>query len=63
MADKKGLFELANGGTIFLDEIGEMSLPMQVKLLRVLQEGQFRPVGGHKTVQVDVRLIASMSDL
>jgi Nif-specific regulatory protein len=59
VADKKGLFELADGGTIFLDEIGEMSLPMQVKLLRVLQEGQFRPVGGHRTVQVDVRLIAS----
>ena len=59
VADKKGLFELADGGTIFLDEIGEMPLPMQVKLLRVLQEGQFRPVGGHKTVQVDVRLIAS----
>jgi Nif-specific regulatory protein len=59
VSDKKGLFELADGGTIFLDEIGEMSLPMQVKLLRVLQEGQFRPVGGHRTVQVDVRLIAS----
>ena len=59
VSDKKGLFELADGGTIFLDEIGEMSLPMQVKLLRVLQEGQFRPVGGHKTVRVDVRLIAS----
>ena len=59
VADKKGLFELADGGTIFLDEIGEMSLPMQVKLLRVLQEGQFRPVGGHRTIQVNVRLIAS----
>ena len=59
VADKKGLFQLADGGTIFLDEIGEISLPMQVKLLRVLQEGQFRPVGGHKTVEVNVRLIAS----
>ena len=59
VSDKKGLFELADGGTIFLDEIGEISLPMQVKLLRVLQEGEFRPVGGHKTVRVDVRLIAS----
>ncbi len=59
VTDKKGLFEVANGGTIFLDEIGEMSLPMQVKLLRVLQEGEFRPVGSHQTVRVDVRLIAS----
>lgn len=59
VSDKKGLFELADGGTIFLDEIGEISLPMQVKLLRVLQEGEFRPVGGHKTVRVDVRLLAS----
>ena len=59
IADKKGLFEIADGGTIFLDEIGEMSLPMQVKLLRVLQEGQFRPVGGTRTIQVNVRLIAS----
>jgi len=59
IADKKGLFEIANGGTVFLDEIGEMSLPMQVKLLRVLQEGQFRPVGSQKTRQVSFRLIAS----
>jgi len=58
-SDKKGLFEVADGGTIFLDEIGEMSLPMQVKLLRVLQEGEFRPVGGTTTVRVNVRLIAS----
>jgi len=59
VSDKKGLFEVADGGTIFLDEIGEMSLPMQVKLLRVLQEGEFRPVGGTTTVRVNVRLIAS----
>ena len=59
IADKKGLFEQANGGTIFLDEIGEMSPVMQVKLLRVLQERQVRPVGGSRTVNVDVRLIAS----
>ena len=59
VADKKGLFQIADGGTIFLDEIGEMSLPMQVKLLRVLQEGEFRPVGGHRTIKVEVRLIAS----
>jgi transcriptional regulator with GAF, ATPase, and Fis domain len=59
VSDKKGLFEIADGGTIFLDEIGEMSLPMQVKLLRVLQEGEFRRVGSHQTVKVNVRLIAS----
>jgi len=59
IANKKGLFAIADGGTIFLDEIGEMSQHMQVKLLRVLQEGQFRPVGGSRTEQVNVRLIAS----
>ena len=59
MSDKKGLFEIADGGTIFLDEVGEMSLHMQVKLLRVLQEGQFRPVGSNQTRQVNVRIIAS----
>ena len=59
ITNKKGLFEIADGGTIFLDEIGEMSPHMQVKLLRVLQEGQFRPVGGSQTRQVNVRLISS----
>jgi Nif-specific regulatory protein len=59
IADKKGLFEVADGGTIFLDEIGEMPMSMQVKLLRVLQEGQFRPIGSNKTCQVNVRVIAS----
>lgn len=59
VADKKGLFEIADGGTIFLDEIGEMSPMMQVKLLRVLQEGQFRPVGGSATKTVNVRVVAS----
>jgi Nif-specific regulatory protein len=59
ITNKKGLFEIADGGTIFLDEVGEMSLHMQVKLLRVLQEGQFRPVGGNQTRQVDVRIISS----
>lgn len=59
ISDKKGLFEIANGGTLFLDEIGEISMPMQVKLLRVLQEGQFRPVGSSQTRQVSVRIIAS----
>jgi len=58
-ANKKGLFEIADGGTIFLDEIGEMSPLMQVKLLRVLQEGEFRPVGCNRSRQVKVRVIAS----
>ena len=56
---KKGLFEEANGGTIFLDEIGELSHDMQVKLLRVLQEGEFMRVGGTETVKVDVRVITA----
>lgn len=59
ISDKKGLFEEAHGGTVFLDEIGEMSAAMQVKLLRVLQEGQLRPVGGSKSRKIDVRLIAA----
>jgi two-component system response regulator HydG len=56
---KKGRFERADGGTIFLDEIGEMSLPTQTKILRVLQERDFEPVGGTKTIKVDVRIIAA----
>jgi DNA-binding NtrC family response regulator len=56
---RMGRFELANGGTIFLDEIGEMSLPLQVKLLRVLQEREFERVGGNRTIHVDVRIIAA----
>jgi Nif-specific regulatory protein len=59
VSDKKGLFEVADGGTVFLDEVGDMSPAMQVKLLRVLQEGQFRPVGGSQFRKVDVRLIAA----
>jgi len=57
--DKKGRFELADGGTIFLDEIGDLSPAMQVKLLRVLQEGKFERVGSEKTIQVDVRVISA----
>jgi transcriptional regulator with PAS, ATPase and Fis domain len=57
--DKKGLFEIADGGTFFLDEVGDMSPSLQVKLLRVLQEGTFTPVGSTETRQVDVRVIAA----
>jgi len=57
--DKKGRFELADGGTIFLDEIGDISLAMQVKLLRVLQNGTFHRVGGEAMVQVDVRVVSA----
>ncbi len=56
---KAGLFEVANGGTLFLDEIGELPPSMQVKLLRVLQEREFRRVGGTKNIQVDVRMVAA----
>lgn len=57
--NKRGLFEVASGGTIFLDEISEMSLAMQVKLLRVLQERTIRPVGGTEETSIDVRVIAA----
>lgn len=57
--DKKGLFEQADGGTIFLDEIGEMPLLLQVKLLRVLETGEFIPVGDTRTRKVNVRIIAA----
>jgi transcriptional regulator with PAS, ATPase and Fis domain len=59
LKDKKGLFEMADKGTFFLDEIGDTSPQMQVKLLRVLQEGTFTPVGGIETRKVDVRIIAA----
>jgi two-component system response regulator PilR (NtrC family) len=58
-ANKKGLLEVAEKGTIFLDEIGEMSAVMQVKLLRVLQERRFRRVGGLEELQADIRVIAA----
>jgi two-component system response regulator PilR (NtrC family) len=58
-ADKPGLFEIANGGTIFLDEIGELPTILQVKLLRAIQEKTFRRVGGAEDVKVDVRIVAA----
>ena len=57
--DRKGRFELADGGTIFLDEVGDLSPHMQVKLLRVLQEGTFERVGGESTLSVDVRIVCA----
>jgi len=59
IARKRGRFELANQGTIFLDEIGELSLQMQVKLLRVIQEREFVRVGGEESIKVDVRIISA----
>ncbi len=59
VANKAGLFEVANGGTIFLDEIGDTTPAIQVKLLRVIQEREFRRVGGTQDVKVDVRIIAA----
>jgi len=57
--NRQGRFELAHGGTIFLDEVGELPLNLQVKLLRVLQTRQFEPVGSSRTIEVDVRIIAA----
>jgi two-component system nitrogen regulation response regulator NtrX len=59
IAQKRGKFELANGGTIFLDEIADMSLRTQAKILRILQEHKFERVGGTETIEVDVRVIAA----
>jgi len=58
-ATKKGLFELADGGTVFLDEIGDMEMGMQAKLLRFLEERTFRRIGGSKMIPVDVRIISA----
>jgi Nif-specific regulatory protein len=58
---RKGRFEMADGGTLFLDEVAEMTPRLQVKLLRVLQEKEFEPVGGAQTIQVDVRVVAATS--
>jgi DNA-binding NtrC family response regulator len=59
VADSKGLFEQAQGGTVFLDEVGETSPALQVKLLRVLEEGEVRPVGGTRPIKVDNRVVAA----
>ena len=59
VSDKRGLFELADGGTLFLDEIGELEADLQTKFLRVLEEGEIRPVGGSRTRKVDVRIVAA----
>lgn len=59
VADKVGKFSMADGGTIFLDEIGEMPIELQSKLLRVIQEGEFDELGGTKTIKVDVRIVAA----
>ena len=59
MADRKGLFEIASGGTLFIDEIGEMNLALQAKLLRALENRTIMPIGGSKEIEVDVRLVAA----
>ena len=57
--DRKGRFLLADKGTLFLDEIGELPIALQPKLLRVIQEGEFEPVGSNETLKVDVRILAA----
>ena len=58
-ADKEGLFQAAQGGTLFLDEVADLPLPMQVKLLRVIQEKSVRPIGGRKELRIDVRILSA----
>lgn len=60
--DKKGEFEMASGGTIFLDEVGNLTYPVQVKLLRAIQERIIQPVGGNKAIKVDVRIITATNE-
>ncbi|MDD2490806.1 MAG: sigma 54-interacting transcriptional regulator [Lutispora sp.] len=60
--DKQGIFELANGGTLFLDEINSMNFQLQAKLLRVLQDGVIRRIGGEKAIAVDVRVITALNE-
>jgi DNA-binding NtrC family response regulator len=62
IASRKGYFELASGGTLFLDEIGTLGLDTQAKLLRVIQEREFMPVGSNETVRIDVRIVAATND-
>ncbi len=59
IADRKGLFEMAHGGTFFLDEVADIPLPTQTKLLRVIEDGEFRPLGDSRIVKVDVRIVAA----
>ncbi|GAA0357811.1 arginine utilization regulatory protein [Bacillus horti] len=59
--DRKGLFEIANGGTLFLDELNSMPVELQVKLLRVLQDGAIRRIGDHKMIPIDVRIVVAMN--
>src|SRR5207302_4316939 len=59
VGQRRGSFAMANGGTIFLDEVGDIPAPMQAKLLRVLQERRFERIGGNESIEVDVRVIAA----
>ncbi len=63
IAQRKGIFEVADGGTLFLDEVSEISPNTQVKLLRVLQDGEFQRIGGHETIRVDVRIVAATNKI
>ncbi|WP_018612060.1 sigma-54-dependent transcriptional regulator [Segetibacter koreensis] len=62
LTDKKGAFEIANGGTVFLDEIGNLGYDVQVKLLRMLQERTIQPVGSNKLIDIDIRLVSATND-